>query len=150
MVLASPVASPSPPAGGPLRPRTLRGCRETGLDRGHPVGQLLVGLLQLLHLVAQPPHLGRAVLRLADAVIVPDDPADSQSAPQAAPFRLSPAFAALASAYFLFGFGYIIPATFLPAMARAESSSGAGAAAKVRAARRRARSDTRRRCAKSW
>lgn len=57
---------------------------------------------------------GLAVLAgLAVAMIVPADAAPSASAGRAPRTKLSPAFVMLAIAYFLFGIGYIITATFL-------------------------------------
>jgi predicted MFS family arabinose efflux permease len=57
---------------------------------------------------------GLAVLAaIAVATIVPAGTVPSPAATRAPPTRLSPAFVMLAIAYFLFGIGYIITATFL-------------------------------------
>ena len=89
-----------------------------GVGGGITLSALLVGLLGDWRAMWFASG-GLALLAgIAVAVIVPGDDADSQTVSRAAPFRLSPAFAALASAYFLFGFGYIITATFIVAMVR--------------------------------
>ena len=55
---------------------------------------------------------------IAVAAIVPGDQAEAQTVSRATSVKLSPAFAALATAYCLFGFGYVITATFIVAMVR--------------------------------
>jgi predicted MFS family arabinose efflux permease len=89
-----------------------------GVGSGIALSASLVGLLddwRTMWFVSG----GLALLAgIAVAVIVPGDNAESQTVSRAAPLKLSPAFAALAAAYSLFGFGYVITATFILAMVR--------------------------------
>jgi len=56
------------------------------------------------------------------AATVPADAGSSSSAEPAPRTKLSPAFVILAAAYFLFGFGYIITATFLVDIVRGSAA----------------------------
>jgi predicted MFS family arabinose efflux permease len=53
------------------------------------------------------------VAAIAVAATIPPDPAGPRTSQRPPPTRLSAAFVIFAAAYFLFGFGYIITATFL-------------------------------------
>ena len=104
----------------PLNRPILPGVLFTGVGAGVAAAGLLCVLLMALHLRSSAAWLVLGVLAAAITALLwrAFDASQGQGAAQAAPHRWTWEQARFVVAYGAYGFGYIIPATFLPVMAK--------------------------------
>jgi predicted MFS family arabinose efflux permease len=99
-----------------------------GVGLGIALSSLLTGWMHITHVGWQFGWYGSALLTLAGfvitALLAPEGPAGTGEEKSEPPVRWTPPLIKLTFAYGLFGFGYIVTATFLIAIVRHQESGG--------------------------